>query len=223
MNTGKISLGKLLSLLIFVAGVQSALADVWDGTTRTKANETTIDGKKYYLIESAANLAWFSDSVNIYVSKEQAKRFSADSLAPATMTSSDTAKAEAYADKVKKNFLDTASTDDLKKDSTKIWNKAKNDSLKVVADSIKEAKAEIIAANVDAFFKSFGNNYDAITAIAEKTEKKSKLWGSNGVQHGSCGNRFQISVPIFHRQDSRQTDRLCQIVSHLFRVRFRLV
>ncbi|MBR5411794.1 MAG: InlB B-repeat-containing protein [Fibrobacter sp.] len=173
MNTGKISLGKLLSLLIFVAGVQSALADVWDGTTRTKANETTIDGKKYYLIESAANLAWFSDSVNIYVSKEQAKRFSADSLAPATMTSSDTAKAEAYAGKVKKNFLDTASTDDLKKDSTKIWNKAKNDSLKVVADSIKEAKAEIIAANVDAFFKSFGNNYDAITAIAEKTEKKS--------------------------------------------------
>ena len=47
-------------------------------------------------------------------------------------------------------------------------------------------------------------------------------WGSNGVQPRSCGNRFQIPVPVFHRQDSRQTDRLCQIVSHLFRVRFRL-
>ena len=173
MDIGKISLGKVLALLIFMVGVQSAWADVWNGTTTTKAKTQTIDGKEYFLIESAANLAWFSDSVNIYASKEIAKKFSADSLATVTMTSSDTAKAVAYADKVKKDFLDTASTDDLKKDSTKIWNKAKTDSLKVVADSIKDAKATIIAANVEAFFNSYANKYDAVTVIGSKTEKKS--------------------------------------------------
>ncbi len=65
MNTGKISLGKLLSLLVFVVGFQSVWADVWDGVTRTRPDTATIDGKTYFLIESAANLVWFSDSVNV--------------------------------------------------------------------------------------------------------------------------------------------------------------
>lgn len=64
MNTGKISLGKLLSLLVFVVGFQSVWADVWDGVTRTPAKKQTINDKEYYLIESAANLVWFSDTVN---------------------------------------------------------------------------------------------------------------------------------------------------------------
>ena len=171
MDTGKISLGKVLALLVCMVGIQSVWADVWDGTTRTKANETTIDGKKYYLIESAANLAWFSDSVNIYASKEQAKRFSGDSLATATMTSSDTAKAVAYADKVKKDFIATAEAEKLK-DSTSKWNSAKSRYLDSLAQIVKDNAEQTIEANVDAFFKSFANNYDAITAIAEKTQNK---------------------------------------------------
>lgn len=64
MDTGKISLGKLLALLIFMVGIQSAWADVWDGTTKTPAKTQKIGDKDYFLIESAANLAWFSDTVN---------------------------------------------------------------------------------------------------------------------------------------------------------------
>lgn len=64
MNTGKISLGKLLSLLVFVVGFQSVWADVWDGVTKTPAKTENIDGKDYFLIDSAANLVWFSDTVN---------------------------------------------------------------------------------------------------------------------------------------------------------------
>ena len=64
MKTGKISLVRMLSLLVLLLGFQSAWADVWDGETKTPAKKQTIDGKDYYLIESAANLAWFSDTVN---------------------------------------------------------------------------------------------------------------------------------------------------------------
>lgn len=66
MNTGKISLGKLLSLLVFVVGFQSVWADVWDGNIEAPQKQT-IGGKEYYVIEKAAHLAWFSDSVNKYV------------------------------------------------------------------------------------------------------------------------------------------------------------
>ena len=64
MYTGKISLGKLFSLLVLMVGIQSAWADVWDGVTKTPAKVEKIGGKDYFLIESAANLAWFSDTVN---------------------------------------------------------------------------------------------------------------------------------------------------------------
>ena len=64
MKTGKISLVRVLSLLVFLLGFQSVWADVWDGVTKTPAKKQTIDGKDYYLIESAANLAWFADSSN---------------------------------------------------------------------------------------------------------------------------------------------------------------
>lgn len=64
MNTGKISLGKLLSLLVFVVGFQSVWADVWDGVSRKAAKKQNIDGVDYFLIDSAANLVWFSDTVN---------------------------------------------------------------------------------------------------------------------------------------------------------------
>lgn len=66
MNTGKISLGKLLSLLVFVVGFQSVWADVWKGNIEAPQKQT-IGGKEYYVIEKAAHLAWFSDSVNKYV------------------------------------------------------------------------------------------------------------------------------------------------------------
>ena len=81
MDTSKISLGKVLSLLVFLLGAQSVWADVWDGVTKTPAKVEKIDGMDYFLIESAANLAWFTDTVNIYAAKEIAKGFSADSLA----------------------------------------------------------------------------------------------------------------------------------------------
>lgn len=64
MDTSKISLARVLALLIFLLGIQSAWADVWDGVTKTRAKKENIDGKDYFLIESAANLAWFSDTVN---------------------------------------------------------------------------------------------------------------------------------------------------------------
>ena len=64
MKTGKISLVRVLTLLVFLLGFQSVWADVWDGVTKTAAKTEKIDGKDYYLIESAANLAWFSDKVN---------------------------------------------------------------------------------------------------------------------------------------------------------------
>ena len=64
MDTSKISLARVLALLVFLLAVQSAWADVWDGTTKTPAKTEKIDGKNYFLIESAANLAWFSDTVN---------------------------------------------------------------------------------------------------------------------------------------------------------------
>ena len=179
MYIGKISLGKVLALLIFMVGIQSAWADVWNGTTRTKANETTIDGKTYYLIESAANLVWFVDSVNTYAAKEIAKGYSADSLAHATMTSSDTAKAVSYADSVKKAFIATADPEKLK-DSTSKWNTAKSHYLDSLAQIVKDNAAESIAVNVDAFFSGFANKYDAVSAIAEKTKDKS--FGSPNVK-----------------------------------------
>ena len=64
MDTSKISLARVLALLVFLLAVQSAWADVWDGVTKTRAKKKNIDGKDYFLIESAANLAWFSDTVN---------------------------------------------------------------------------------------------------------------------------------------------------------------
>ena len=64
MDTSKISLARVLALLVFLLAVQSAWADVWDGVTKTRAKKENIDGKDYFLIESAANLAWFSDTVN---------------------------------------------------------------------------------------------------------------------------------------------------------------
>ena len=54
----------MLALLVFLLGIQSAWADVWDGVTKTPAKTEKINGKDYFLIESAANLAWFSDTVN---------------------------------------------------------------------------------------------------------------------------------------------------------------
>ncbi|MDD5941581.1 MAG: hypothetical protein PUC83_02915 [Fibrobacter sp.] len=53
-----------MTLLALVFGVQLAFADVWDGVTRTPAKKQTINDKDFYLIESAANLVWFSDTVN---------------------------------------------------------------------------------------------------------------------------------------------------------------
>ena len=64
MKTGKISLVRVLSLLVFLLGFQSVWADVWDGVTKTPAKKEKIDGKDFFLIESAANLVWFSDTVN---------------------------------------------------------------------------------------------------------------------------------------------------------------
>lgn len=64
MDISKISLARVLALLVFLLAVQSAWADVWDGVTKTPAKTEKIDGKNYFLIESAANLAWFSDTVN---------------------------------------------------------------------------------------------------------------------------------------------------------------
>ena len=64
MDIGKISLVRGLALLVFLLGVQSVWADVWDGVTKTPAKKEKIDGKDFFLIESAANLAWFSDTVN---------------------------------------------------------------------------------------------------------------------------------------------------------------
>ena len=64
MDTSKISLARVLALLVFLLGIQSAWADVWDGVTKTPAKKEKIDGKDFFLIESAANLAWFSDTVN---------------------------------------------------------------------------------------------------------------------------------------------------------------
>ena len=87
MDIGKISLGKLLALLIFMVGIQSAWADVWDGTTKTPAKKQTIDGKEYFLIDSAANLAWFSDTVNNYVLEAKWQRL-------ISLIEADTSKAE---------------------------------------------------------------------------------------------------------------------------------
>lgn len=168
MDTGKISLGKLLALLIFMVGIQSAWADVWDGTTRTPAKTQKIGDKDYYLIESAANLAWFSDTVNTYAAKEIAKGYSADSLAHANMTAADTANANARAQTVKQAFIDTAATDKLK-DSTSKYNNARNAYLDSIAKIFKDGAADAIAANVDAFFRS---NSNAITLISEKTKDK---------------------------------------------------
>ena len=168
MDTSKISLGKILAMFIFMVGFQSAWADVWDGVTRTPASKQKIDGKEYFLIESAANLAWFSDTVNIYAAKEIAKAYSADSLAHANMTAADTAKANAYAQSVKQAFIDTAATDKLK-DSTNKYNSARNNYLDSIAKIFKDGAAESIAANVDVFFK---NNSNAITLISEKTKDK---------------------------------------------------
>lgn len=168
MDTSKISLARVLALLVFLLSVQSAWADVWDGVTKTPAKTEKIDGKNYFLIESAANLAWFSDTVNIYAAKEIAKGYSADSLAHANMTAADTTKANAYAQTKKQAFIDTAATDKLK-DSTSTFNNAKNAYLDSVAKIFKNGAADAIAANVEAFFK---NNSNAITLISEKTKDK---------------------------------------------------
>ncbi len=168
MKTGKISLVRMLSLLVLLLGFQSAWADVWDGETKTPAKKEKIDGKDFFLIESAANLAWFSDTVNIYAAKEIAKGYSADSLARANMTAADTTKANAYAQTKKQAFIDTAATDKLK-DSTSTFNNAKNAYLDSVAKIFKNGAADAIAANVEAFFK---NNSNAITLISEKTKDK---------------------------------------------------
>ena len=65
MNTGKISLVRVFALLILMAGFQSVWADVWKGNIEAPGKQT-IGGKEYYVIEKAAHLAWFSDSVNKY-------------------------------------------------------------------------------------------------------------------------------------------------------------
>ena len=172
MDTSKISLARVLALLVFLLGIQSAWADVWDGVTKTPAKTEKINGKDYFLIESAANLAWFSDSVNIYASKEIAKGFSTDSLVHAKMTKNDTIDAEAYANAAKAAFIDSVSADSLLKDTTKVFNNAKAAYLNSVVKGIKNGAVESIAANVDAFFNSFTNKYEAISAIAGKTQDK---------------------------------------------------
>lgn len=63
-NTYGFSLGKWLALFVFLFAGQAVWADVWDGVTKTPAKMQKIDGKDYFLIETAANLAWFSDTVN---------------------------------------------------------------------------------------------------------------------------------------------------------------
>ena len=65
MNTGKISLVRVLALLFLMAGFQSVWADVWNGNV-SAPNKQTINGKEYYLIEKAEHLAWFADTVNKY-------------------------------------------------------------------------------------------------------------------------------------------------------------
>lgn len=62
---------KIAVMLLCLIGVGSAWADVWDGVSKTRAKTTNIDGVEYFLIESAANLAWFSDSVNNYVLEQK--------------------------------------------------------------------------------------------------------------------------------------------------------
>lgn len=52
----------LLALLFFVVGMGEALA-AWDGKSKTEPKTEKIDGKTFYLIESEANLAWFSDTI----------------------------------------------------------------------------------------------------------------------------------------------------------------
>ena len=65
MAASKISLARVFALLILVAGFQSVWADVWKGNIEAPGKQT-IGGKEYYVIEKAAHLAWFSDSVNKY-------------------------------------------------------------------------------------------------------------------------------------------------------------
>lgn len=60
----KNNLFKWAILLLCLIGANLSWADVWDGVSRVRPETTTIDGKTYFLIESAANLVWFSDSVN---------------------------------------------------------------------------------------------------------------------------------------------------------------
>ena len=54
----------LITLFALVFGAQFAFADVWDGVSRKAAKKQNIDGVDYFLIDSAANLVWFSDTVN---------------------------------------------------------------------------------------------------------------------------------------------------------------
>ena len=52
----------LVVALALVAGVGNAMA-AWDGKAMTEPKTEKIDGKDFYLIESEANLAWFSDTI----------------------------------------------------------------------------------------------------------------------------------------------------------------
>ena len=58
----KISLAKLLALLVCVVGVAQVFAQC-----KTKQDSTRIDSKDYCVIRNAAGLVWFSDTVNNYV------------------------------------------------------------------------------------------------------------------------------------------------------------
>ena len=54
---------KLLLLTLLMLGVGSAFG-AWDGTSMTEPSTEKIDGKDYYIIDSEAKLAWFTNESN---------------------------------------------------------------------------------------------------------------------------------------------------------------
>ena len=53
---------KVLAILLALAF--NAFAAAWTGASTEPSNMKTIEGKKYYVINNADELAWFSDQVN---------------------------------------------------------------------------------------------------------------------------------------------------------------
>ena len=52
----------MLAMIFSIAFVGQAMA-AWDGKSKAEPKTQKIDGKDFYLIESEANLAWFSDTI----------------------------------------------------------------------------------------------------------------------------------------------------------------